>query len=99
MPHFAARSNMTVSENNHTNLNHVNFSAFFLSSNKLIFSIFARMQARCDAYSFESVRCTFQINHGVWYYEATILSSGVMQIGWATMDSLFRNHVSQFENS
>ncbi|KAK7583785.1 hypothetical protein V9T40_004748 [Parthenolecanium corni] len=50
------------------------------------------IEARCDAYSFESVRCTFQINHGVWYYEATILSSGVMQIGWATMDSLFRNH-------
>ncbi|XKL59777.1 hypothetical protein PGB90_000793 [Kerria lacca] len=50
------------------------------------------IEARCDAHSFESVRCTFQINHGIWYYEATILSSGVMQIGWATINSLFRNH-------
>ncbi|XP_065219898.1 RING finger and SPRY domain-containing protein 1-like [Planococcus citri] len=50
------------------------------------------IEARCDAYLFESVRCTFQINHGIWYYEATILSSGVMQIGWATINSIFRNH-------
>uniref|UniRef100_A0A1B6DCF9 B30.2/SPRY domain-containing protein n=1 Tax=Clastoptera arizonana TaxID=38151 RepID=A0A1B6DCF9_9HEMI len=50
------------------------------------------LEARCDAYSFESVRCTFQIQSGVWYYETTILSSGVMQIGWATRSSKFLNH-------
>lgn len=50
-------------------------------------------QARCDAYSFESVRCTFQVHSGIWYYETTILSSGVMQIGWATRNSKFLNHV------
>lgn len=52
------------------------------------------LEARCDAYSFESVRCTFQVDCGVWYYETTILSCGVMQIGWATKNSKFLNHVS-----
>lgn len=51
-------------------------------------------QARCDASSFESVRCTFQVDSGIWYYEATIITAGVMQIGWATKDSKFLNHVS-----
>ncbi|KAK0062575.1 RING finger and SPRY domain-containing protein 1, partial [Biomphalaria pfeifferi] len=48
--------------------------------------------ARCDASSFESVRCTFQVDSGVWYYEVTIVTDGVMQIGWATKDSKFLNH-------
>lgn len=52
------------------------------------------LEARCDAYTFESVRCTFQVDSGVWYYETTILSCGVMQIGWATKNSKFLNHVS-----
>lgn len=50
-------------------------------------------QARCDASSFESVRCTFCVDTGVWYYEVTVITSGVMQIGWATKDSKFLNHV------
>ncbi|KAL0280240.1 UNVERIFIED_CONTAM: hypothetical protein PYX00_001592 [Menopon gallinae] len=50
------------------------------------------LEARCDAYSFESVRCTFQVDSGVWYYEVVIITSGVMQIGWATKDSTFLNH-------
>lgn len=50
-------------------------------------------QARCDASSFESVRCTFCVDSGVWYYEVTVITSGVMQIGWATKDSKFLNHV------
>lgn len=55
-------------------------------------------QARCDASSFESVRCTFCVDAGVWYYEVTVITSGVMQIGWATRDSKFLNHVSTLEN-
>lgn len=51
------------------------------------------LQARCDASSFESVRCTFCVDSGVWYYEVTVITSGVMQIGWATKDSKFLNHV------
>lgn len=48
--------------------------------------------ARCDASSFESVRCTFQADSGVWFYEVLIVTAGVMQIGWATKDSKFLNH-------
>ncbi|KZC08409.1 PREDICTED: RING finger and SPRY domain-containing protein 1-like [Dufourea novaeangliae] len=50
------------------------------------------LEARCDAYSFESVRCTFQVNSGTWYYETLLITAGVMQIGWATKDSTFLNH-------
>uniref|UniRef100_A0A4W3IHJ0 Ring finger and SPRY domain containing 1 n=1 Tax=Callorhinchus milii TaxID=7868 RepID=A0A4W3IHJ0_CALMI len=50
------------------------------------------LEARCDASSFESVRCTFCVDSGVWYYEVTVVTSGVMQIGWATKDSKFLNH-------
>ncbi|CAH0547332.1 unnamed protein product [Brassicogethes aeneus] len=50
------------------------------------------LEARCDAYSFESVRCTAQADTGVWYYEVHIITPGVMQIGWATKNSNFLNH-------
>lgn len=53
------------------------------------------LEARCDAYLFESVRCTYQVNSGCWYYEVTIVTPGVMQIGWATKDSNFLSHVSK----
>lgn len=33
------------------------------------------------------------MDSGVWYYEVTVITSGVMQIGWATKDSKFLNHV------
>lgn len=45
------------------------------------------LEARCDAYLFESVRCTYQVNSGCWYYEVTIITPGVMQIG--SLSSLF----------
>lgn len=54
------------------------------------------LEARCDAYSFESVRCTAQADEGVWYYEVTIITPGVMQIGWATKNSNFLNHVRNY---
>ena len=50
------------------------------------------LTARCDAFSFESVRCTFEVVEGIWYYEVTLVTSGVMQIGWATKESKFMNH-------
>lgn len=50
------------------------------------------IEARCDAASFESVRCTFQVDTGVWYYEVEVVTEGIMQIGWATKDSKFLNH-------
>ncbi|KAG7313489.1 hypothetical protein JYU34_000624 [Plutella xylostella] len=50
------------------------------------------LEARADSYSFESVRCTFQVDEGCWYYECTIITPGVMQIGWATKNSHFLNY-------
>lgn len=47
------------------------------------------LEARCDAYTFESVRCTYQTTVDCWYYEVLIITPGVMQIGWATKDSNF----------
>ena len=48
--------------------------------------------ARNDSNSFESVRCTFPVDSGIWYYEVTVVTTGVMQIGWATKNSKFLNH-------
>lgn len=50
------------------------------------------LEARNDTLSFESVRCTFQCDTGIWYYEVTVLSRGVMQIGFATKLSKFLNY-------
>lgn len=50
------------------------------------------LEARSDALSFESVRSTFSVDEGVWYYEVQVLTDGVMQIGWATKQSKFLNH-------
>ncbi|CAB4068240.1 RSPRY1 [Lepeophtheirus salmonis] len=50
------------------------------------------LEARCDAFSFESVRCTFQVDEGVWFYEVVLATAGIMQIGWATKDSKFLNY-------
>ena len=35
---------------------------------------------------------------GTWYYEVTLLTSGVMQIGWATKESKFLSHVRNYVN-
>eukprot|EP00038_Savillea_parva_P017468 m.20421 g.20421 ORF g.20421 m.20421 type:complete len:748 (-) comp3789_c0_seq1:1612-3855(-) len=43
------------------------------------------LEARNDFNSFESVKSTCSARGGgFWYYEATVLTSGIMQIGWAT---------------
>ncbi|XP_038070409.1 RING finger and SPRY domain-containing protein 1-like [Patiria miniata] len=49
------------------------------------------LEARSDASSFESVRCTFCVDAGIWYYEVRVITDGVMQIGWATKNSKFLN--------
>ena len=41
------------------------------------------LQARVDANSFESVRCTYRITEHSWYYECELITEGVMQIGWS----------------
>lgn len=49
------------------------------------------LEARCDAMSFESARCTLPVSEGVWYYEVRIVTCGIMQVGWASKDSKFVN--------
>ncbi|KAH9394552.1 PREDICTED: RING finger and SPRY domain-containing protein 1-like [Rhagoletis zephyria] len=49
------------------------------------------LSARCDTSTFECVRATFPVSTGCYYYEAIILTSGIMQIGWATKATNFRN--------
>lgn len=41
-------------------------------------------QLRNDRNHFESVRATACVKRGKWYYEAQLLSHGIIQIGWAT---------------
>ncbi len=50
------------------------------------------MEARNDTLTFESVRATCCANYGLWYYEATILTHGLMQIGFASTKSKFSNY-------
>ncbi|XP_003747264.1 RING finger and SPRY domain-containing protein 1 [Galendromus occidentalis] len=50
------------------------------------------LEARADACSFESVRSTFEVSEGCWYYEVELVTDGIMQIGWATRNSKYSNH-------
>jgi len=50
------------------------------------------LTARNDTSRFESVRCTFAITSGTYYYEVLLITPGVMQIGFATRQSKFLNH-------
>ena len=50
-------------------------------------------EARNDTLTFESVRSTIQVDQGVWFYEVTLLTNGIMQIGFATKSASFLNDV------
>ena len=53
-------------------------------------------KARNDTLSFESVRSTFQVDEGVWFYEVTLITNGIMQIGFANKSATFLNHVKTY---
>ena len=55
---------------------------------------FSSKKARNDTLTFESVRSTVQVDQGTWFYEVTILTNGIMQIGFATKSASFMNDVS-----
>jgi len=61
------------------------------------------LDARNDSSTFESVRATGGITTGSWFYEVTICTDGVLQIGWAskhcTFDSESGNGVGDDVNS
>lgn len=42
------------------------------------------LEIRNDHPHFESIRATASVNQGKWYYEALLLTTGIMQLGWAT---------------
>ncbi|CAO3588152.1 unnamed protein product [Absidia cylindrospora] len=42
------------------------------------------LELRNDRPHFESIRATSSVKTGKWYYETLLLSSGIMQLGWAT---------------
>jgi hypothetical protein len=50
------------------------------------------LEARNDTLTFESVRATCRADSGLWYYEATILTNGLMQVGFASTNSKFSNY-------
>lgn len=50
------------------------------------------LSVRCDSTTFECIRSTYPVTEGVFFYEAIVLTSGIMQIGWATKATSFRNH-------
>lgn len=50
------------------------------------------LTARNDTSRFESVRCTYAMTSGIYYYEAELITAGVMQIGLATKQSRFLNY-------
>jgi len=52
------------------------------------------LEARNDALGFESIRATSFVTEGAWYYEVTLCTSGIMQIGWATKHSQFEAEVA-----
>lgn len=36
------------------------------------------LEARCDSYSFESVRSTYAVTTGAWYYEVLVITQGIL---------------------
>lgn len=49
------------------------------------------LEARSDSRRFESIRATASVTSGAWYYEVTLCTSGILQIGWATKHCQFES--------
>lgn len=45
------------------------------------------MEARCTGNSFSTVRGNCSVLKGQWYYEVTLVTQGLMQIGWLEADA------------
>lgn len=44
---------------------------------------------RNDGSTFESIRATKSVTCGKWFYEVTLTTAGIMQLGWATAHGQF----------
>ncbi|KAF9949484.1 RING finger and SPRY domain-containing protein 1 [Mortierella alpina] len=47
------------------------------------------LSIRNDGSTFESIRATQSVTCGKWYYEVTLVTAGIMQLGWATVHCQF----------
>ncbi|KAG0050146.1 hypothetical protein BGZ83_005066 [Gryganskiella cystojenkinii] len=47
------------------------------------------LSIRNDGSTFESIRATKSVTCGKWFYEVTLVTAGIMQIGWATVHCQF----------
>ena len=47
------------------------------------------LSIRNDGSTLESIRATKSVSQGKWYYEVTLVTAGIMQLGWATIHSQF----------
>lgn len=47
------------------------------------------LSVRNDGSTFESIRATKNVSQGKWYYEVTLVTAGIMQIGWASVHCQF----------
>ncbi|KAK9727664.1 hypothetical protein K7432_001647 [Basidiobolus ranarum] len=68
----------------------VNVTLNWLDSTPRLKWLPSGLEIRNDNTTFESVRGTMFAKEGCWYYEVQLLTSGIMQIGWATKYTAFR---------
>ncbi|KAF9353661.1 RING finger and SPRY domain-containing protein 1 [Mortierella sp. AD094] len=47
------------------------------------------LTVRNDGTTFESIRATSSVSQGKWLYEVTLVTAGIMQLGWATIHCHF----------
>ncbi|KAG0323933.1 RING finger and SPRY domain-containing protein 1 [Podila horticola] len=47
------------------------------------------LSIRNDGSTFESIRATKSVTCGKWFYEVTLVTAGIMQLGWATAHCQF----------
>lgn len=47
------------------------------------------LSIRNDGSTFESIRATKSVTCGKWFYEVTLVTAGIMQVGWATTHCQF----------
>lgn len=47
------------------------------------------LEIRCDGPWYNTASSSVRVSEGVWYYEVTIMTSGLMQIGWGSSNSQY----------
>ncbi|ORY06318.1 hypothetical protein K493DRAFT_404065, partial [Basidiobolus meristosporus CBS 931.73] len=87
---FADKTAMMITGEVHDSLNGINVTLNWLDATTRLKWFPSGLETRNDSTSFESVRGTMCVTQGSWFYEVQLVTSGIMQIGWATKLSIFR---------